>query len=283
MIVKDEEQRLGRCLDSVRPLSAELIVVDTGSTDRSRDLARQYGATVAEFEFQTADFAAARNYALARAEGRWILALDADETLDAGSVASLQKLVSGEENAGYYFQRRNRHADGDPTTDYPVRLYPNNAAYRYRGRVHETIDESITAGGGRLLRSGIWIDHDFATDPVARRRRNLCYIEILKEEIAADSSNTGRLNFLAAEYHQMGMFEEAAEVAERIVRLRPRDAEAHLHAGVYHLLSGTDRRKARTDFERALQLRPGDQEAQAFLEFLSQMEGGAGVETGLSP
>src|SRR5215467_5304547 len=128
MIVKNEEQRLGRCLDSVRPLGAELIVVDTGSTDRSRDLARHHGAAVSEFEFRTTDFAAARNYGLTQARGRWILVLDADETLDAKSVALLQQLISREQNCGYYFHRRNHHAGGaSPTTDYPVRLYPNNA------------------------------------------------------------------------------------------------------------------------------------------------------------
>src|SRR5262249_28509429 len=153
----------------------------------------------------------------------------------------------------------------------------NNAAYRYRGRVHETIEESILAAGGRLLRSEIWIDHDFASDPAARQQRNLWYIEILKEEIAADPNDTGRLNFLTAEYHQMGQFEKAAEVAEQIVRLRPLDAQAHLHAGVYHLLSGTNRQQARTDFETALQLRPGDPEAHSFLDFLQQLESGAGA------
>jgi len=273
MIVKNEEQRLGKCLDSVRPLGAELIVVDTGSTDRTREVARKYGAEIAEFDFPTTDFASARNYGLDRARGRWILVLDADETLDAKSVASFQRLTAGEVNAGYYFQRRNYHASGDaPTTDYPVRLYPNRAAYRYRGRVHETIDGAILAAGGRLVRSEIQIDHDFASDPAARRQRNLWYIEILKEEIAADPNDTGRLDFLAAEYHQLGRFEDAAQVAEQIVGLRPLDAQAHLHAGVYRLLSGTNRQRARTDFETALKLRPGDQEAHSFLEFLNQME-----------
>src|SRR5262249_14435339 len=116
-----------------------------------------------------------------------------------------------------------------------------------------------------------------ALDPEFRRRRNLWYIEVLKEEIAADPSDTGRLDFLAAEYHQLGQFAEAAEVAEQIVRLRPLDAEAHVGAGVYHLLSGANGQLARGDFETALQLQPGDQEAQSFLEFLKQMEGAAKV------
>ena len=85
---------------------------------------------------------------------------------------------------------------------------------------------------------------------------------------AADS----RLDLLAAEYHQLGMFEEAAEVAERIVAARPLDPQAHLHAGVYHLLYTVDRHRARADFMAALRLRPGYSEAQAFLHLMDEQE-----------
>jgi glycosyltransferase involved in cell wall biosynthesis len=82
MIVKNEERTLGRCLDSVRGLAGEIIIVDTGSTDATAAIAARYGATVAPFDFAVVHFAAARNYALERARGHWILALDADETLN---------------------------------------------------------------------------------------------------------------------------------------------------------------------------------------------------------
>ena len=98
-----------------------------------------------------------------------------------------------------------------------VRLFPNRPNYRYRGRVHETVDASILSGGGRLRKTGIRIDHNFSSDREARRRKNHWYIEILKEEIAADPGDDSRLDFLAAEYHQLEMFDEATEIAERIV------------------------------------------------------------------
>ncbi|MEI9974305.1 MAG: hypothetical protein WDO73_21000 [Ignavibacteriota bacterium] len=79
----------------------------------------------------------------------------------------------------------------------------------------------------------------------------------MKEEIAADPSDSSRLDFLAAEYHQLEMFEEAARIAERIAHLRPNDAQAHLFAGVYHLLYCPDLPRARADLERALALRAG--------------------------
>jgi glycosyltransferase involved in cell wall biosynthesis len=273
MIVKNEERTLARCLDSIRSLKPEMIVVDTGSEDRTREIAVSYGACVAPFDFAFVDFAAARNQALDRASGRWILVLDSDERLQSESIPAIQELIGRDENAGYYFERTNHRPNGEASTrDYVVRLFPNRPEYRYRGRVHETIDPSILAAGGRLLRSPVRIDHDFSPDPEARRQRNLRYIEILKEEIAADPADHTRLVFLAAEYHQLARFDEAAEIAERIARMRPLDPQAHLHAGVYHLVYQKDRRRARVDFLEALRLRPEYPEAKSFLELLDQQE-----------
>jgi glycosyltransferase involved in cell wall biosynthesis len=273
MIVKNEECNLPRCLDSVRDLAGELIVVDTGSTDRTPSIAASYGAKVVPFDFTIVDFAAARNRSIALARGRWILVLDADESLDRASAAIIERLTTLDENAGYFLERRNYASDSPgPTTDYVVRLFPNRPNHRYRGRVHETIDASILSGGGRLHRTGIRLDHTFASDPEARRRKNHWYIEILKQEIGAAPSDVSRLDFLAAEYHQLEMFDEATEIAERIVRMRPLDPRAHLFVGTYHLLYKLNLVRARADFNEALRLRPGYAEAKSFLQFIDERE-----------
>jgi glycosyltransferase involved in cell wall biosynthesis len=278
MIVKDEERNLPNCLDSVLALGPEILIADTGSTDRTIEIARQYGADVSVFSFQRVDFAAARNQSLAQATGRWILMLDADEVLAPASVPLIQAVISGDEktgdeNAGYYFARRNHASDAEGfTTDYAVRLFPNRPDYRYRGRVHETIDAAILSGGGRLLTSGIVIDHNFVSSRETRRRKNHRYIEILKEEIEADPSDTTRLDFLAAEFHQLEMFAEAALVAEEIARLRPLDPTAHLNLGIYRLVYQTDSKRARAHFEQALRLRPGFEEALSFLRTIDELE-----------
>ncbi len=272
MIVKNEERHLARCLDSVRDLAAELIVVDTGSTDRTPHIAAGCGAQVIAFDFTIVDFAAARNCALAHATGRWVLMLDADETLDPAGAPLIQAIAAGSDNAGYFLERRNLPSDPSArtTTDYVVRLFPNRSEYRYRGRVHETIDASILSAGGRLRKSGVIIDHSFAAGLEERRRKNHWYIQILQEEIAADPSDDTRLDFLAAEYHQLGMFDEATEIAERIVRRRPRDSRAHLFLGTYHLLYKPDLPRARAEFQQALKLRPGYPEAEYFLRIMDE-------------
>src|ERR1039458_9817600 len=111
MMVRNEERNLPRCLDSVRGLVRESIVVDTGSTDATPRIAASYGAQVVPFDFTIVDFAAARNCALERARGRWILVLDADETLDKASASRIERVVALDGNAGYYLERHNRSTD----------------------------------------------------------------------------------------------------------------------------------------------------------------------------
>jgi glycosyltransferase involved in cell wall biosynthesis len=275
MIAKNEERDIARCLESVRGLADEMIVVDTGSTDRTRAIATEYGAEVNPFDFHFVDFAAARNCAIGRARGEWILMLDADETLAPSAGAAIGKLAAEGPNAGYFLERVNQSSEAEkPFTDHVVRLFPNRPGIRYRGRVHETVDASILAGGGKLIRTAIRIDHRFRADAEGRKRKNRWYIEILKEEIAADPADDSRLDFLAAEYHQLEMFAEATEVAERIARVRPNDARAHLFVGFYHLHYQPDLPRARADFERALALRPGYPEAESFLKLVEEKERG---------
>ena len=92
MIVKNEEAHLGKCLISVKDIADEMIVVDTGSSDKTREIAAAFGARVFDFVW-TDDFSEARNYSLAQAAGDWILVLDGDETLSPDDHAALAKIV----------------------------------------------------------------------------------------------------------------------------------------------------------------------------------------------
>src|SRR4051795_2389135 len=94
MIVKNEQENLPACLESVRGLFDEIVVVDTGSTDRTMEIALEFGARVFDFVWVD-DFAAARNAALARATGDYAFWLDADDVLDPPQRAKLQALLEG--------------------------------------------------------------------------------------------------------------------------------------------------------------------------------------------
>ena len=105
MIVKDEEETVGRAIKSVLAVVDEVVVVDTGSTDNTRLIVEGYGARVIDFPW-TDDFAAARNAAIAAAYGDWILVLDADEVLEPIRPVELGRLLSNEDAIAYYARIR---------------------------------------------------------------------------------------------------------------------------------------------------------------------------------
>lgn len=92
MIVRNEEQNLSECLDSVKNVVDEIIVIDTGSTDETVGIAESYGAQVEHFPWCD-DFSKARNESIKYASGDWILWLDADERLLPESIPVLQDLL----------------------------------------------------------------------------------------------------------------------------------------------------------------------------------------------
>src|SRR6516164_7707722 len=102
MIVKNEEANLADCLQSVADLVDEMVVVDTGSTDRTREIAPGFGARVHDFPWVDS-FAAARNETLRHATGEWTLRMDADDRVDEESRGRLRRLFAGlrDEVAGY--------------------------------------------------------------------------------------------------------------------------------------------------------------------------------------
>ncbi|HEY5341199.1 MAG TPA: glycosyltransferase [Candidatus Aquilonibacter sp.] len=141
MIVRDEEGFLPASLRSVAGVADEIVVVDTGSTDRSIEIARSFGASVYEHAWRD-DFAWARNRSLEHAAHRWILVLDADEELAAESVAALEQIKQSEPcGRGFWVRIRSRTGGGDDAygalTNALVRIFPNDSAIRFRGAIHE--------------------------------------------------------------------------------------------------------------------------------------------------
>ncbi len=126
MIVRDEEKSLPRCLASVRGLFDEIIIVDTGSTDRTKDIARWFGAKVFDFEWID-DFAAARNAALDHATGDYAFWLDADDVISHADRKKLEDLLHNPPHPGaaYVFSLVLDHPNG--LTKPPggqIRLFP---------------------------------------------------------------------------------------------------------------------------------------------------------------
>jgi tetratricopeptide (TPR) repeat protein/GT2 family glycosyltransferase len=184
MIVKNEEANLPACLGSVADLVDEIVVVDTGSTDATREVAARLGARVHRFAWVD-DFAAARNESLRHATGQWVFWLDGDEWLDETNRDRLRRLLAGlaDENAAYVMQQlctRQAPLPGAPggadQVVEQVRLFRNHPQVRWRHRVYEQILPSVRELGGVRRPTDVVIQHPGYQDPavhLAKAERNL--------------------------------------------------------------------------------------------------------------
>lgn len=154
IITHNEERNIKRCLESVIGIAGEVIVVDSGSTDETESICRQYGATFVHHDWQ--GFSMQKNYAETLASGDWILSLDADEQVGEALFDSLTKLLSEgpQEGTAYCMNRLTnfcgswiRHCGWYPDTK--IRLWQRGTA-RWVGDVHEQLEFSSSVKTIRL-------------------------------------------------------------------------------------------------------------------------------------
>ena len=157
MIVRDEEQVLGRCLDSIREAVDEIVIVDTGSADRTRQIAWQYTDRVFDFSWRD-DFSAARNYAFSRASGDYCMWLDADDVMtpaNVGKLLRLKKNLQPEVDMVMMPYITAFDEKGRPAFSYfRERIVRNSSRYRFQGRVHEAIPRQ-----GYVIFADIPVEH----------------------------------------------------------------------------------------------------------------------------
>ena len=163
MIARDEETFLPECLRRAAPCVDEIVLVDTGSTDRTVEIAESFGARVVHFPWCD-DFATARNVGLEQATGDWILVLDADEHLEPGTDVQIRELVQKPGVAGYHLHFTNNYTDGKSLGVLMVRLFRNLPGVAYENRIHEQVTPSLSRLGEplglTLVSSGIEVAHE---------------------------------------------------------------------------------------------------------------------------
>ncbi|MCA8944273.1 MAG: glycosyltransferase [Planctomycetes bacterium] len=142
MITRDEERYLDECLRRAKPAVDEIVIVDTGSVDRTIEIARSHGATVVEERWQD-DFAKPRNTGLDHVNGDWVLVLDADEMLDDGSAEAIRRLVEEPRASGYHVRFTNVFGGEKTLGVTMVRLFRNLPGLRWANRIHEQVTPSL--------------------------------------------------------------------------------------------------------------------------------------------
>lgn len=226
MIVKDEEANLPRALSSVKGVADEVIVVDTGSQDRTVETARRFGARVTHFPW-TADFSAARNSGLELARGRWVMVLDADEELKAEDRVRVRPMLQAAKADAYVcpvislLGAAGRHDFEHSTL---LRFWRNDPAHRYTGLMHEDISPSIFTRNpqARLDAAQIRFVHygylDEAEAAKSKKERNLALIEA---QVARNPDSPFYRFNLGVEYQRHHRFSEALAQYQAIREAAP--------------------------------------------------------------
>ena len=275
MITKNEEVHLARCLESVRDLADEMILVDTGSTDRTVEVARSYGARVLHFTWQD-DFSLARNYSLEAAGGEWILVLDADESIAARDHERIRAWLRREElNAVTAPQRHylpsafvvgwqpgpGEYEEGEPYAGYvdvaARRLFRNRPSLRFRSRVHE---ELVSSDPHKPLAQahGDWVIHHFgkAGSPGLLRAKADAYLRMGLLKVS-DAPQDPRAHFeLGVQYAELQDWDAAIPCFERALALKPGFRDSHLRLATCYRQRG-DYGKALDALAIAEQTLPG--------------------------
>ncbi|HZZ78870.1 MAG TPA: glycosyltransferase [Gemmataceae bacterium] len=186
MIVRNEERNLPRCLGSVRGLCDELILVDTGSTDRTKEIAASFGAKIVDFAWID-DFSAARNVALDHATGHYVLWLDADDVLepaDNRKLTDLLQTLQPDSRAAYVLRCACDTAEGGQLIVDQPRLFPNHETIRWERRVHEVINPALYRMGCEIRWTDIVVRHTGYANPVLHEQKRQRNLLLLQRELA---------------------------------------------------------------------------------------------------
>jgi glycosyltransferase involved in cell wall biosynthesis len=237
MIVRDEEPNLAECLESAADLADEIVVVDTGSVDRTPDIARQFGARVIDFPWVDS-FAAARNESLRHATGDWIFWLDADERITAPNRAKMERLLGGlgEENKAYGMSLV--YVPGPCnmlTTEVKhIRLFRKHPEMRWQNRIYEDIMPALNAVGASVEWTDIVVHHFGYQDAAVRARKHERNLRLLQLDHAENPDDPSTLYSLGRMYFAMERPADALAMLRRsLERFQSGD---YLGRGLYRLI-----------------------------------------------
>ncbi|OBZ08005.1 hypothetical protein A8L34_25000 [Bacillus sp. FJAT-27264] len=202
MIVKNEADTLERCLKSALSYVDEIIIVDTGSTDNSKQIASEFGAVIFDFEWG-GDFSEARNYALSKSTSQWNLVLDADEYISNICKEEIIKFINYSEPSIGKIRIVNKFRSKDGINYeqiYISRLFPSSI--RYAGRIHEQVISNLP----RRI-----IDIEVQHDGYYERKKSSRNIPLLAKEIDENPYDPYYYYQIAKEYRGLGDHEQAHE------------------------------------------------------------------------
>ncbi len=294
MIVKNEGAYLAQCLVNLKPVVNEMIVVDTGSDDNTKEIGSIFGARVFDFKWVD-DFSEARNFSISKARGEWVLVMDADEIISHRDWENLKQLVRGPAVAqAYSFETRNYETRTDViglnandgiygdeeagigwTGSRKVRLFKNGHKIKFEGPVHEMVEPFLKPRGMNIVESNIPVHHYGKIHRASDPGKGEVYFNLgLKKLKTQGFSDKKALYELAVQAGMLGKWTEAVELWERLIGLQPDVALAYVNLATACLNLG-DVKKAISTVQKALALDPEMKEAVSDHAFYQMCNGNA--------
>lgn len=220
MIVKNEEKQLEKCLKSVEKIVDEKIIVDTGSTDDTVEIAKSFEAKVFNYKWDD-NFSNARNYSIQQASKDWILLMDGDDEFNKEDYEKFIQLVNTSVKDGHYFKTLSfvgNEPGNDMVSNLNLRLLRNIKKYKFIGAIHEQItcvDEKMDYSNFSTEDISIFHYGYLANVAVEKDKRNR-NISIIEEELKENPDNPFHLFNLGNEYFAMGNREKALDLFNKV-------------------------------------------------------------------
>ena len=225
MIVKDEADFISACLESVKGLVSEIIIIDTGSTDQTIELCKNHGAKLFPYKWKN-DFADARNYGLSFATGDWILWLDADETLDVTNISLITETLSNTNAHLLSLPVLNYHGKTKPVDKnnayliYQLRLFRNYKNITFHNRIHETplLPTDITENDIESI--PVFIHHyGYLQEVTETKQKGQRNIHLLQQEMSDPAHSPWIEYHLASEFYRQEKYQQAFEYVNNSIIL----------------------------------------------------------------
>ncbi len=244
MIVKNEEAYLAKCLNSAKDVVDEIVIVDTGSSDRTVEIAQEFGAKIATHQWQE-DFALARNEALKLVTGDWVLVLDADEELNPKALTELKAAIEQENVLVVNLIRQEIGASQSPFSSVS-RLFRNHPAIQFSRPYHETIDDSVLA---LIKQEPQWqiaelpvvsiVHYGYTPDALQKKDKANRAQSLLEKALAQAPNDPYVCNKLGALYLRIGKEKEGLKLLKQGLKANTASAsilfELHYHLGNAYL------------------------------------------------
>lgn len=217
MIVKNEEENLKRCLKHIHIFADQLIIIDTGSDDHTKEVAEKLGAEVYDFRWNDS-FAEARNYSYSKAKCPWVMWLDADDIIDRENARLISKVKNNLKSSvdGVFFRRNLEYSqDGIPTQHHLFLYVTQNGKFKWKYRAYNSLNPVIIKDKYNYLKfENIHINHWFDTDrPKYRKTQTL---KLLQKE---DKNDPYILFALGEEYRSTGNFRKSVNSFSKYLKI----------------------------------------------------------------